>query len=239
MVTGGASGVGRAVSAALQGLGAKVAVLDIVDARGAEAVGQTGATYVRCDVADRDSWTEAAAHVAARLGPPTFVHLNAGIMSAPPDGALAKSAFRAVMPAQYRRIVGVNVDGVVFGVQAVLPHMEANGGAIVVTGSLAGVVATPFDPLYAMTKHALVGFVRSVAPELAALNVTINALCPGGIDTPLVPKDIRAFKPTLMTADDVAAEVLNLFRAKAGGEIWGKLPGKPAFRIDAPAISMM
>ena len=79
---------------------------------------------------------------------------------------------------QYRRIMRVNVDGVVFGVRELAARLMPNGGSIVATASLAGLVAAPLDPMYAVTKHAVVGFVRSGAPQLAARGIRINALCP-------------------------------------------------------------
>lgn len=78
------------------------------------------------------------------------------------------------------------VDGVVFGTRALAPLMETSGGAIVATASLAGLLPYPFDPIYAGTKHFVVGFVRSVAPTLQLRGITINAVCPGMVDTPLL-----------------------------------------------------
>lgn len=97
------------------------------------------------DVADPPAWET--------VGPVDLTCLNAGVASAGADVA------------DYRQVVSLNVDGVVFG----LRHMErvmAPGSAIVVTASLAGLVRWPPDPVYALTKHAVVGFVRSVAPRL-------------------------------------------------------------------------
>ena len=88
--------------------------------------------------------------------------------------------------AGYRRVFAVNVDGVVLGLAALRPLL-APGASVVVTASQAGLTPLPFDPYYAMTKHAVVGFVRSMAPPLAAVDIRINALCPGGIDTAIVP----------------------------------------------------
>src|ERR671934_1503755 len=82
--------------------------------------------------------------------------------------------------AQYRRIMGPNVDGVVFGARAVVPAIAARGGgAIVATASLAGLIAFAPDPIYTLTKHAVVGFVRSLAQPLESRGITINAVCPG------------------------------------------------------------
>ena len=77
----------------------------------------------------------------------------------------------------YRGILGVNVDGVVFGVQALVPACARS--AFVVTASLAGLVPVESDPLYALTKHAVVGYARSMAPVLEPRGIRINLVCPG------------------------------------------------------------
>ena len=84
-----------------------------------------------------------------------------------------------------RRVLAVNVDGVVFGVQALRSLIEP-GGVVAVTTLVAGLTGLSFDPFYAMTKHALVGFVRSMAAPLRD-DIRINAFCPHGIDTAIVP----------------------------------------------------
>ena len=82
----------------------------------------------------------------------------------------------------YRRAVAVNVDGVVLGVLRLREVMDA--GAIVATASLAGLTGMPSDPVYSLTKHAVVGFVRSMAPQLEPIR--LNAVCPGIADTPMI-----------------------------------------------------
>src|SRR5256885_17054938 len=93
---------------------------------------------------------------------------------------------------QSRRIMGPNVDGVVFGARALVPSMAARGGgAIVATASLAGLIAFSPDPIYTLTKHAVVGLVRALAPQLEPPGIPPNAVCPGLTDTPLVCGDRR------------------------------------------------
>ena len=92
----------------------------------------------------------------------------------------------------YRRAVGANVDGVVFGIRALVPALsDRGGGAIVATASLAGLIGFSPDPIYCLTKHAVVGLVRSLVPQLAERRITINAVCPSIVDTPMVG-DMRA-----------------------------------------------
>jgi len=87
----------------------------------------------------------------------------------------------------YRRAMSVNLDGVVFGVHAVLPALRARGGgAIVATASLAGLTGVPLDPLYAANKHGVVGLVRSLGPTLSAEGIRINAVCPGFAESGMI-----------------------------------------------------
>ncbi|HEV7534573.1 MAG TPA: SDR family oxidoreductase, partial [Acidimicrobiia bacterium] len=113
----------------------------------------------------------------------------------------------------YRRIMAVNVDGVVFGVRALVPLIaRRGGGAVVATSSLAGVIAFPPDPVYTLTKHAVVGLVRSLAPQLEADGITINAVCPGLTDTPLVGGVLRRALEAggfpIMPPEQIAAAVV-------------------------------
>ena len=112
---------------------------------------------------------------------------------------------------EYRRVVAVNVDGVLFGVRR-LAGVMGDGDAIVVTSSLAGLTGVESDPIYALTKHAVIGLVRSVAPQLQESGIRINAVCPGFADTPMVTGELRsAFESAgfpLLRAEEVADAVL-------------------------------
>jgi NAD(P)-dependent dehydrogenase (short-subunit alcohol dehydrogenase family) len=128
----------------------------------------------------------------------------------------------------YRRAVSVNVDGVVFGVRRLAQVM--GGGSIVVTASLAGLVGMPLDAIYSLTKHAVVGFVRSVAPQLAPIR--INAICPGIADTPMLDQhDQRArfveARFPLLQPTDVADAMWLAATSEGTGECWFVQPGRP------------
>jgi NAD(P)-dependent dehydrogenase (short-subunit alcohol dehydrogenase family) len=122
------------------------------------------------DVADPAAWDEVDGVDVACL--------NAGVLGSGADPA-------ALDLEEYSRAKSVNVDGVVLGVRRLAAAMRA-GGHIVVTASLAGLTAMPDDPVYAATKHAVIGFVRSVAPSLERRGIAIDAVCPGIADTPMV-----------------------------------------------------
>ena len=115
------------------------------------------------DVSDPQAWET--------VGAVELACLNAGVTTGEHDvSRLSDDA--------YRRILGANLDGVVFGVRRLADVMEP-GSAIVATASLAGLVPSPADPIYTLTKHAVVGFVRSVAPQLEERGIRINAVAPG------------------------------------------------------------
>ena len=165
------------------------------------------------DVSDPGAWESVDAVELACL--------NAGVVTGTDDVAeLGDDA--------YRRIMGANVDGVVFGVRR-LARVLKPGSAIVVTASLAGLVPTANDPIYAGTKHFVIGFVRSVAPQLESRGVRIQAVCPGFADTPLLEEERGRFEAAgfpLLSADDVAQAVLAAAESGGTGEAWICQPGR-------------
>jgi NAD(P)-dependent dehydrogenase (short-subunit alcohol dehydrogenase family) len=133
----------------------------------------------------------------------------------------------------------VNVDGVVLGVRRLARTMPS-GGRIVCTASLAGLTAVPDDPVYALTKHAVVGFVRSAAPALAARGISINAVCPGFADTPMVAGAARAALEgagfPLLTPADVAEAAWVALESGETGHAWVVQPGRPPLDFRFPTL---
>ncbi|MCR9258828.1 MAG: SDR family oxidoreductase [Pseudomonadaceae bacterium] len=236
VVTGAASGIGLAVSEAAAKTGACVLALDIADRESAgvqRLLSAPNVDFLQCDVSDIEAWNEV---VSALVKKPTHLFLNAGIQIAPPDAPLSEYQFDALRLDRYRKMMGVNVDGVVFGLHTLLPKLR-DGGSVVVTSSLAGITPYSVDPLYAMSKHAVAGLVRSLGPTLKSRNITLNALCPGGIDTGIIPFEQKSNSPTgeFMTPEHIAEEVLALFDAEETGKTWAKVAqNKPVFIVRAP-----
>ena len=132
---------------------------------------------------------------------------------------------------EYRRAMGVNVDGVVFGVRR-LDRVMPRGSTIVVTASLAGLTAIPDDPIYGLTKHAVVGFVRSVAPQLSQRGIRIQAVCPGWADTALMSngfkEELTGRGYRLLEPSAVAEGVWAAYKSEGTGEAWIVQPrGEP------------
>ncbi len=236
IVTGAASGIGLATCELAAGHGTRVLALDIADpgSSGAERLTRHDAIrYRQCDVSDPEAWAEVAEELDEA---PSHLFLNAGIQIAPPDAPLAEYRFEALRLDRYRQMMGVNVDGVVFGLHALLPALR-DGGSVVVTCSLAGITPYSVDPLYAMSKHAVAGLVRSLAPTLEPRQIRINALCPGGIDTAIIPHEQRAASEpdAFMSPAAIAEEVMALFQTEESGKTWAKVAAaKPAFIVRAP-----
>jgi NAD(P)-dependent dehydrogenase (short-subunit alcohol dehydrogenase family) len=187
-VTGGASGIGRALCGALVARGARVFVAD-VNASGAAAVarelserGRGSATSVSLDVADALGFEHAVARAHGDTGRLDLLFNNAGIGV----GGLVEE----LTLAHWERALDVNVRGVVHGVRAAYPLMlQQRFGHIVNTASLAGLLPFPLGTPYAMTKHAVVGLSVSLRHEAAVHGVRVSAVCPGVIDTPILDTD--------------------------------------------------
>jgi NAD(P)-dependent dehydrogenase (short-subunit alcohol dehydrogenase family) len=199
LVTGSAGGIGSAIVDRLRREGFEVQELDLVSG---------------FDVSDPLAWEH--------IGSVDLACLNAGVVTG--DGQITE-----LTDEQYRRVVGVNVDGVVFGVRR-LDRVMPTGSTIVVTASLAGLTAIPDDPVYGLTKHAVVGFVRSVAPQLAERGIRIQAVCPGWADTALTTNgfrdDLRARGLRLLQPTEVAEGVWAAYKSEGSGEAWVVQPGR-------------
>ncbi len=241
VVTGGASGVGAAVVRRLAGAGASVVVVDLDGRRGQPLAAEVGGRFVAADVGDPTAWAGVVTTAVDELGGLDLVHLNAGI----PTGEYPV-VVENLTDAEYRRVMGVNLDGVFFGIRACVPAMAARGGgAIVATSSLAGIGPLPQDPVYAATKHAVIGLIRSLAAPLAEHSITVNAICPGGIDTPLL--DTTGSRETmleegrpLMDPDVCAQVVADLMAGDETGEAYAVLFGRGGVRYEfrgAPGLN--
>ncbi|MCP4905355.1 MAG: SDR family oxidoreductase [bacterium] len=235
LVTGAASGIGAAVATLLSEAGARVVLADIDSDAGQVLADRLGERFVQCDVASPESWGNLIDRCLAEAGVPDFAHLNAGIMAVEPEADFLQ--IEDLPLENYRRIMGVNLDGVFLGLQGLIPHMRGPGGAITVTASVAGLVGIAMDPVYAATKHALVGLVRSLAECLVDTRLRVNVICPGGVETAITPAALRESEMSTMPAQVMAQEVLDLLAKGLNGEIRVKLTkDEPAFTMPAPLL---
>jgi NAD(P)-dependent dehydrogenase (short-subunit alcohol dehydrogenase family) len=221
LVTGAGSGIGRATALRLAEAGATVVASDVDPARVravAEALGEPHRASV-LDVSSRVAWDDAVAEVVEARGGIDVVHLNAGVTSRPPSVRPTDDPLGWLTDDAYRRIVGVNVDGVVHGTLAALPHLEARGGAIVVTSSAAGIIGWPPDPFYSLSKFALNGFVLTLAPWLAGRGITLNAIAPvDAVDTGMLADDHK--DDSFVSPSVVAEGVVEVLESGETGGFW-------------------
>lgn len=217
VVTGAASGVGAASARHLAGAGAHVVLVD-VDERGQDVAAELGGRFVHLDVGDPAGW-ESLADELGRGDGVHLAHLNAGILAAPQPERFVDTSIERI-----RTMVGVNLFGVMFGIHALAPAIIASGGgAIVATASVAGLLPYGGDPVYAATKHGVVGLVTSVAPQLGRAGVRVHAICPGGIDTPMVTErqksEMAGQQRSMLEPSEVAAAVAALLARDDSGAV--------------------
>ena len=216
VVTGASRGIGRAIAHALARAGADVALwardraaLEGVCAEIAAAGGRAHA--FTCDVTDSAQVTRAAEETRAAMPPLRVVVNNAGNVLRKPT--------EAISDAEWRRVLAVNLDGTFYVTRAFLVDLVRTGGRVINIASRAGREGTPLLAAYCAAKHAVVGLTRALAEELRAAKVSVNAICPGSVDTAMLREGLPGASPD-MTPDDIARTVLFL-AADAPGALTG------------------
>jgi len=225
LITGGGSGIGAAAARILAASGAKVSLLgrrlNVLEGVASEI----GASAFACDVTDRAALSAAFEDARTANGPFDFVILNAGIGDSAPFARTTRESFDA--------IIATNLTAVFDGAQLALADLLSGPDKrLIVVASVAGLKGGAYAAPYVASKHGVVGLVRSLALEFAKTGLTINAICPSFVDTPMVDESAarisRATKRSeddaraslaalnahgrLITADEVAASIVNLCR---------------------------
>lgn len=209
LVTGAASGIGRATAIRLAEEGAHVLCTDVNVAGIAETARISGGEAFTLDVTD----PAACAAAVMRVG---RIH---GLANVAGIGSFGHAALTT--DAEWQRVIAVNLTGVFQMMRAALPGLVETRGAIVNIASAAGLVAAPYAAAYSASKHGVVGLTRTIATEYATRGVRVNAVCPGAVDTPLIAggfdaiEDVEAALFTRMTPllgamarpEDIAAAV--------------------------------
>jgi len=217
VVTGAGSGIGRASAECFAEEGAKVVCVDLDGDAARQTAGRLDGVAVAGSVGDTATW-QAVVHAVEAAGPLGAGHLNAGVYG-------FTGPIEELPDALYERTVAANVDGVVKGVRALVPLLRAaGGGGLVATASVAGLVAFPPNPVYTLTKHAVVGFVSAMAPVLAPDGIGLAAVCPGVVDTPMTVEATggsslgrEALSVPLIPPRAVAEAALDLAAERAAG----------------------
>jgi NAD(P)-dependent dehydrogenase (short-subunit alcohol dehydrogenase family) len=207
VVTGGGSGIGRALGSALAGRGAVVVLADIdgpAAERAASAIRSAADGPVSArplDVRDTEAFERLIDETVERHGRIDLLCNNAGVSLGGPTHELTA--------AHWDLVIDVNLRGVVNGILAAYPRMVAQGcGQIVNTASGAGLVAPPFVTPYATTKHAVVGLSTGLRPEAALHGVRVSVLCPGAVETPILDRAPPEGLPPTRSAPVTARQYL-------------------------------
>lgn len=216
IVTGAGSGIGRAATHRFVEEGADVVAVDVSDeGLAATADGVDRVSTVVGSVGEVDTWDRAVA-AAETVGGLDGAYLNAGLYGF--AGPIDEHPLD-----QYRAIIDTNITGVVLGIRQCVPALRSRGGgAIVTTASAAGIVAFEGNPIYTLTKQAVAGYVRAVAASLSSDRITINAVCPGVVDTPMTVRasgtgTVDPSSIEMITAERVAATALDLLTTDLTG----------------------
>lgn len=209
VVTGAASGLGREIVSRFVDEGATVVATDIDEKAGEKSAAQTGAHFIRHDVAVEDGWIHVLEQTATRHGAVDILVNNAGI-----GEGLGPASPDETSWADWQRVMAVNAGGVFLGCKHGLAVMRTGGGgAIVNMSSVAALVSTPFLTAYGASKAAVMQLTRSVAVYAAKENIRCNSVHPGQIETPMLQGLFR----------DVAASN-NITEAAARGEFLQRVP---------------
>jgi NAD(P)-dependent dehydrogenase (short-subunit alcohol dehydrogenase family) len=206
VVTGASRGIGRAIALRLAGAGADVALWAREMAALAEVAEEVAALGVRvqataCDVADPAAVRVAAERVRQGLAPVTLVVNNAGAVLRKPTDDITDD--------EWRHVQAVNVDGTFYVTRAFLPELTRASGRVINISSIAGREGTALLAAYCAAKHAVVGLTRALAEELRAAKVSVNAICPGSVDTVMLRAGMPGASPD-MSPDDIARTALFL-----------------------------
>lgn len=219
VVTGGASGIGRATAEMLAAGGAAIVIADLVEASGhatVKAIEAAGgrAVFVKADVTDEADVQRMLETARQKFGSLDILYNNAGIAVGIPGYPQAEIR-------RWRRVVEIDLIAVILGCHLAAPLMDPKGGVIINTASMAGLYPYKEDPVYGAAKAGVVNFTYSLAPWASKRNIRVNCVCPGVVDTPLVRKGIEAAKraghtagvpATIMPPTAIANAVLSLIK---------------------------
>lgn len=249
LVTGAASGIGRASALRLGQEGASVVVSDIDEAGGREVTGEIEAgggraAFVRADVTSEQDSRDMMAFAEEKFGGVDILHNNAGIITRRPR-------FPEAEVERWSQVLDINLRGVILGTQLGIEALrKRGGGAIVNTASISALIGWRVDPVYAATKGGVLMFTASLASLKEEMNIRVNCVCPGIVDTPLLHRardeaapgvDLEAIEAylsmPLIPAEEVADAVVEMIRDESlAGRAMRMMNGQPRALVEPPVV---
>ncbi len=206
LITGGGTGIGAATARALAAEGAKVTLLGRRREPLETIAAELGGLVIACDVTDRDALENAFEDARAANGPLDYVILNAGIGDSAP--------FQRTKREAWDRIVATNLTSLFDGAQLALTDLlQGEDKRLVIVASVAGLKGAPYAAPYAASKHGAVGLARSLALEFARSNLTVNAVCPAFVDTPMVDESAERIQRATGRSEEEARGALAAMNA--------------------------
>jgi NAD(P)-dependent dehydrogenase (short-subunit alcohol dehydrogenase family) len=206
LITGGGTGIGAAAAEHLNSEGARLSLLGrrIEPLRAvAESV---GGTAVQCDVTDGDRVRAAFDEARAANGPIDLLIVNAGVAESAP--------FHKMTRESWDRIIAVNLTAAFACAQAAIGDLlKSDSGRLVFIASVASLRGVPYAAHYAASKHGLLGLMRSLAAEYAKTNLTVNAVCPGYVDTPMTDQSVARVSQITGRSEDQARDAITNMNA--------------------------
>ena len=206
LITGGGTGIGAATAELLHAAGAKISLLGRRIEPLLEVAKRVDGAAIRCDVSIPESITAAFDDARAAHGPMDLLIVNAGIAESSPFNRMTRES--------WDRIIGINLTGAFDTVQAGLPDLlKAEDARVVFIASVASLRGVPYAAHYAASKHGLLGLMRSMAAEYAKSKMTVNAVCPGYVDTPMTDQSVSRVSQITGKGDDFARSAITNMNA--------------------------
>ncbi len=204
LITGGGTGIGAAAAVALAGEGAKLSLLGRRMEPIEAAAASTGGTAFQCDVTDPGAIARAFGDARDVNGPIELLVVNAGIAESAP--------FHKMTRESWDRIIATNLTAAFdCAREAIGDLLESENGRLVFVASVASLRGVPYAAHYAASKHGLLGLSRSLAAEYAKTNLTVNAVCPGYVDTPMTDQSVaRVSQITGRGESDARSAITNM-----------------------------
>jgi NAD(P)-dependent dehydrogenase (short-subunit alcohol dehydrogenase family) len=206
LVTGGGTGIGAAAAKHLHDAGAKISLLGRRMEPLLDVARDVAGSAIGCDVTDREQIRRAFDGARALNGPIEMLIVNAGIAESAPFHKMSRES--------WDRTIAVNLTGAFDCAQAALGDLMASeGGRLVFVASVASLRGVPYAAHYAASKHGLLGLMRSLAAEYAKTNLTVNAVCPGYVDTPMTDQSVARVSQITGRSEDQSRDIITNMNA--------------------------